>query len=98
RECFQPSKILHYNSVVSKLRNSRPVLLLIPKVTSGGRYITQSNGYEREFKALESFLIRATIDNNPDLLNVQGTRAFRNMVVPGFMNSPKGQMAFPATV
>lgn len=44
-----------------------------------------------DIRALEQLLIGAAIDRNPNLRNIKDTKVLREMNVPGFLNTKKGQ-------
>ena len=88
RECFEPTKINYYNDVLAE-RHGTPLLYLIPRCTAGGgRFSKPTAGTWRDIDFLETMLIGIAIERNPDLLNVRSTQMFREMVVPGIINTP----------
>lgn len=87
RECFTPDKILKINDAMDQ-GSGRAFLTLIARQTNGGRFSKPSgNGY-RDVRDLELLLIGAALERNPALLNKGATKVLREMVVPGFINSP----------
>ena len=89
-ECFQPHKIVQYDSALSKAKGV-PYLLFLAKMTPSGYFASPGkNGYS-DVQALEQLLIGAAIDRNPKLCNIKDTKVLREMNVPGFLNTRKGQ-------
>ena len=90
RECFQPHKIVQYDSSVAKAKGI-PYLLFLAKMTPSGYFASPgANGY-MDIRALEQLLIGAAIDRNLNLRNIKDTKVLREMNVPGFLNTKKGQ-------
>lgn len=90
RECFQPHKIVQYDSALKRARGI-PYLIFLARITPTGYFASHSkNGY-RDIRALEQLLIGAAIDRNQNLCNIKDTKVLREMKVPGFLNSGRGQ-------
>lgn len=90
KECFQLHKVHQYDHAL-KAAKGRPSLLLIPKMTPGGSFAMPSSNGHADIRALEGMLIGAAILRNPKLRNIKGTKLFREMNVPGFLNTRRGQ-------
>ena len=90
QECFQPHKINHYNEAIAK-KAVTPLLFLLPKSTNNGNYSKPSNNGHQDINILETMLIGKAIEKNSNILNIKGTKIFREMVVPGILNSPQGK-------
>ena len=90
KECFQPHKINHYNDAIAK-KAVTPLLILLPKSTDNGNYSKPSSNGHNDIGILENMLIGIAIKKNPNILNIKGTKIFREMVIPGILNSPQGK-------
>jgi len=90
QECFMAHKIVQYDTALNSV-GGVPHLLLIPKLTPGGRFAAPSDNGHRDIRLLEKLLIGTAIVRNPDLLNIRDTKLLREMNVPGFLNSEQGQ-------
>lgn len=90
KECFQPHKIVQYDSALGKSKGV-PYLIFLARMTPSGYFAAPSkNGY-KDISSLEQLLIGAAIDRNPKLCNIKDTKVLREMNVPGFLNSGPGQ-------
>jgi hypothetical protein len=88
-ECFTPDKILKIEDAMDG-GGGAAYLTLIARRTNGGRFTRPSiNGY-RDIEDLELLLIGSALERNQDLLNRSATKILREIVVPGFINSPHG--------
>ena len=88
-ECFQHHKLTHYNNCISKRRGT-PLLTLIPKFTKND-YFAQPNGTSHsDIATLEKMLIGTCIKKNNQLTNIRDTKLQREMVLPGYVNTPQG--------
>ena len=90
QECFALHKITQYNEALGQV-SGRPSLLLIPKFSPGGRFVKPTTRGHADVRLLENLLIGAAVSRNHDIQNVKGTKLLREMNVPGFLNSRKGQ-------
>jgi len=89
-ECFASHKVNIYNEVVAN-RKGTPVLFLLARRTSKGRFAKPSVNGRSDIRFLETLLIATAIEKNPKLMNVQKTKMLRNMEVPGLINSPQAR-------
>ena len=89
-ECLQPHKINLYNDAMAGYNRAAPSLYFISKLTGSGKQFAKpsSNGHG-DIKTLEDLLIGMAYARNQKLLNIRGTKFFKEAVVPGVMNSPK---------
>ena len=88
-ECFTPDKILKIEDAMDG-GGGAAYLTLIARQTGNGRFSRPSiNGY-RDIKDLELLLIGSALERNDELLNRSATKILREIVVPGFLNSPHG--------
>ena len=69
QECFTPDKLGKYNRCLSTYKRGTPVLFLVTYPRRQGR---QNNTHIGD---LEVFLIQTGVAANPELLNVQNTKA-----------------------
>lgn len=94
-ECFESHKVNIYNDVLAARNAGTPIFILIAKRTPQGRFSVPSpNGHE-DAKFLESLLIGAALEKNPDIMNIGRTRFLRGMIVPSFMNSQQRPPTLP---
>jgi hypothetical protein len=87
-EVFAPHKRSIYQSA-SANKKGTPQLFFIALQTRSGRYARPNKNFNTQISFLETLLIGASIDKNSKLLNIQKTKFLKEMVVPGFFNSPK---------
>ena len=90
KECFQHHKLTHYNNCIAA-RKGTPVLTLIAKFTQRGYFAAANRNGHKDIMALEAMLIGTCLQRNKKLMNARDTKLFKEMVVPGFLNSPKGR-------
>jgi hypothetical protein len=90
QECFALHKITQYNEALDKVQGP-PSLMLLPKMTPGGRFAQPTKRGHADVRMLENLLIGAALRRNEELQNVKGTKLLREMNVPGFLNSRRGQ-------
>lgn len=98
QECFQPTKLLHYERVLKKhYSRGIPTLFFVARrVPSNKGFAKASVNNLSVIDQLEGMLIRMALKRNPELRNIRGTSFWSNVCVPGIMNSPKGSHS-PAT-
>lgn len=92
KECFQPHKINHYDNCIAARRGT-PLLTLIPKFTQADNFAQPNGSSQRDIATLEKMLIGACLQKNRELVNARDTKIFREMVVPGYLNTPQGGVA-----
>nr|WP_286775545.1 hypothetical protein [[Pseudomonas] sp. BICA1-14] len=92
KECFTPHKINHYNNAIAA-RKGTPLLTIIPKYTPNGSLSSPNPSGHRDIQQLETMLIGNCLTRNKKLLNLRDTKLLREMIVPGLLNSPKGNPA-----
>lgn len=90
QECFALHKITQYNEALGEVAG-KPSLILLPKMTPGGRFAKPTSRGHSDIRILENMLIGSALSRNPDLQNVKGTKLLRQMNVPGFLNPRPGQ-------
>ena len=69
----------------------KPYLIFISKVTKSRRFAKPTKIKHPATHFLEDLLIGMALANNPRLENIRGAKFFKEMVVPGIMNTPKGK-------
>jgi len=89
KECFQPHKLKHYNNCIAS-RKGTPLLTLIPKLTASGNFAEPNGNDQKGISTLEKMMIGACLQKNKKLVNARDTKLFRDMVVPGYLNTPQG--------
>jgi hypothetical protein len=92
QEVLQPGKLLLFSKHLDSHKGGAPVLYLIAKQTSGGRFAKGS----RSVGTLEGMLIGKCLARNHRLLNKKDTNRFLKIEVPGYMNEPRGARSAPA--
>ncbi len=92
QEAWQPGKLLLFSKHLDSRKRGTPVLFLIAKQTSRGRFAKNS----RSIKALEEMLIGTCLLRNHRLLNKKEINRFLKIEVPGFMNESRGARSAPA--
>jgi hypothetical protein len=92
QEAWQPGKLLLFSKHLDSRKRGTPVLYLIAKQTSRGRFAKGS----RSVKPLEEMLIGQCLLRNHRLLNKKDINRFLKIEVPGFMNEPRGARSAPA--
>ena len=90
QECFALHKLTQYNEALNKV-NGKPSLILVPKLTPGGRFAKPGKRGHSDIRMLETMLIGSALGRNPRLQNVKGTKLLKEMNVPGFLNPKPGQ-------
>ncbi len=90
QECFALHKITQYNEALGSVAG-KPSLILIPKLTPGGRFARPTTRGHSDIRLLEHMLIGSALSRNTSLQNVKGTKLLREMNVPGFLNPRPGQ-------
>jgi hypothetical protein len=88
-ECFTSDKILKTEDAMNG-GGGAAYLTLIARKTNGGRFTRPSVNGSRDIADLELPLIGSALERNENLLNRSATKNLREMVVPGFINSPHG--------
>ncbi|MDE0440870.1 MAG: hypothetical protein OXL38_01995 [Gammaproteobacteria bacterium] len=89
RECFQPPKQVIYQKAYNEVRRGKPVLILVARVTEGGRLSRRMlDGREAGF--VETTLMHRAWSRNPKLKNVSGLAVARQLKIPGLLNSEPG--------
>jgi len=95
KECSTDHKIAIYLTIASQKDKGTIKIFLIPKQTARGKFCKPKKKRDKTLHFLESLLIGRCLEKNENLLNIQKTKEIKNMVVPGFLNSPKGQPTTP---
>ena len=91
-ECFTPHKLNHYSRALNRYNRGKPRLFLVAQFGDDGKRLYRgSSGPAIDF--LETYLIGIAIGANEDLLNKRDTKLYREVVFPGFLNSPPGNPA-----
>ena len=87
-ECFASQKLNIYNEALAHKKGA-PVLFLLAKRTSKGKFVKPGKNRHASSEFLETFLIGVAIDKNPELMNIQKTKFLREMCVPQLINTPR---------
>jgi len=89
KECFTHHKLTHYNHCVAGKRGT-PLLTLLPKMTPSNYFATPNGSIHTDITALEKMLIGTCLQKNKGLLNIRDTKLYKDIVVPGYINTPRG--------
>jgi hypothetical protein len=88
-ECFKAHQLNHYSRARSRYERAKPHLYLIPQFTNNGTRLYRGHaGAAIDF--LETYLIGIALRANSELLNKRDTKLFRELILPGFLNSSAG--------
>ncbi|MHB8426013.1 MAG: hypothetical protein ACYDB9_12860 [Gammaproteobacteria bacterium] len=90
RECFQPHK-LHLYAIALQNKRAKPRIIFIPALTNKGKFKKPRKNGNTSIRMLEVALIGAAVQNNKKLLNTSTAAKWKNMSVPGFINTRQGQ-------
>jgi hypothetical protein len=93
-ECFKPHQRNHYSRALNFFQKRTPFLYLISQMTENGRFYKGQAPTCIDF--LETYLIGFGLRANRELLNKRDTKLYREIVMPGFLNSGKGNPGDPA--
>lgn len=94
KECFANHKLINYNETIAA-RKGTPVLTLVPKFTTTGRFARRGKNGHSDIQFLEKMLIGLAVRRNANLVNIKNTRLLKEMIVPGILNNPKGRNKLP---
>jgi hypothetical protein len=93
-ECFKPHQRNHYSRALNYYDRAHPGLFLVAQFTSGGK-LYKGQG-EASINFLETYLIGLGLRANHNLMNKRDTKLYRELVLPGFLNSDQGNPGLPA--
>ena len=96
-ETWSPHKLNIYSDALNVRKRGTPLLYLIAKRTTVGRYAKPRKGGIGEIRALENLLIGICLLRNRKLLNAKQTKHLKGIVVPGYMNEQPGARSVSAT-
>lgn len=94
-ECFSSSKRLLLDRQLDEAPNKRPILYLLPKITSQQKFCRPTRRQYPAIQFLENLLIGMAIERNPKLANIKQTKFLKELFVPGLINSGSGQQTRP---
>lgn len=89
-ECFAPHKITIYNEALASKKGT-PLLFFIAKRTKQDKFVKPSKNRHQSSEYLETIMIGAVLEKNPDLMNIKKTSFLRELCVPCLINTPKGK-------
>ena len=92
QECFQHHKLTHYNNCIAG-RKGTALLTLIPKFTQNDYCVKPNGASHSDISTLEKMLIGTCIQKNVLLANIRDTKLHKEMVLPGYVNTPQGGLA-----
>lgn len=87
-EALVAHKLLVYREVLGDYDRARCYLFFLARVTDKGRLYKGRNAIDIDF--VEKMMIAQALHANPDLANKRDTKLLRNIVLPGFINTPQG--------
>jgi hypothetical protein len=90
-ECFTPHKREIFNESLINYERGIPYLFLIAKMTPGRKFAKISDNGHNDIQALENLLIGLGLARNPEIKNIKGTKIYKEMQVPGIINTKPGQ-------
>jgi hypothetical protein len=85
---------LHFRQVLEKATEGHLQVFLFPFMAPGGKRFrkpTRTKISHNEW--LESMLIGSALSRNKALVNASKVKFLRTLVVPGYLNTPKGKLA-----
>lgn len=88
-ECFKAHQRKHYSRAINFYDRAKPFLYLIAQMTKNGKRLYRGQA-PTSIEFLETYLIGFGLRANKDLLNKRDTKLYREVVMPGFLNSGKG--------
>jgi hypothetical protein len=93
-ECSTVDKANKLNIAIKGYKRFRLHLFLFARITPQGSFAKPTKGRGMpEIDKLEELLMSMAMRVNPDLINIHNTKAYREMVVPGIMNTGRGQIS-----
>ena len=90
-ECLTDHKLKIYNKILSSYQRAAPWLYFVAKLTPCKNFSSPSKNGHQDIAALEKILIGLGISRNNEIENVRGTKYYREMNVPGIINTEPGQ-------
>lgn len=89
KEIVAEHKLNRYNRIISQ--KGTPVFFFIAKRTNALSGFEKRAVGGKEVKFLETILIGRALQKNPNLINKQNTKLFKEFSVPGIINSSPGR-------
>jgi hypothetical protein len=87
-ESFDYHKLEAYNSALDEYKACTPYLILVPRLTPGGRFINREEPADIEL--LEYYFIALAMQSNPRLYNRRDTTFFRELEIDGVTTNHGG--------
>ena len=88
-ECFKAHQLNHYGRALSRYSRAKPHIYLIAQFANNGTRLYRGKA-GKVIDFLETYLIGIGLQANFDLLNKRDTKLYREVVLPGFLNSAQG--------
>ena len=88
-EALGAHQVNHYNHALGQKIGVKPQMFFLAKLTPSGRAAKPSGNSHADIEFLETFLFGVALKRNPNLRNAKSTKFFKNLVVPGVINSPR---------
>lgn len=89
-DCFSKKKLSLYNEAL-KIQKGTPYITFIPAYTKSGRFVRARKNPNATVNALQKLIIGAALKKNKELINVKKKGALSNIVLPGYVNTPRGR-------
>jgi hypothetical protein len=83
--CFKPANKVIFNDILVQHRGT-PLIFLIPRLTPATQAFAIRGKYS-SIDYLETMLIGCALKRNNELANIRKTKKFKDMHVPGIINS-----------
>lgn len=90
KECFAPHKINIYNDAL-KSKKGTPLLFFVAKRTSRDKFVKPGKNGHQASAYLETLMIGAALEKNPELMNIKKTKFLKEICVPCLINTPQGK-------
>ncbi|MEJ0062552.1 MAG: hypothetical protein WDO70_04975 [Alphaproteobacteria bacterium] len=94
KECFGSHQRSLYLEAINRYDRAVPYLYIAAQITMQDRFYQGKSGASIAF--LETYLISLGLQVNKNLLNKQSTKMYREVIMPGILNSSLGNPGRPA--
>jgi hypothetical protein len=95
-ETWNPRNLNTFSKILHKHGKGTPILYLLAKRTTGGRFRRPTKSRIGDVSFLEKMLIGTCLSRNLQLANISMTRYHVDVCVPGYMNGGKGKRSSSA--
>ena len=91
RETWATHRLVQYQGVLRRRRLGTPVLFLVAKRTSQGRFARPTKRGDADIDLLEGLILESALLRNRKLQNPRSTRHLQSITVSGFINAKPGR-------